>query len=82
MDLTVSRRCWSCRYSISARIGLSWGAERPSEGQSPNEPLLPMTLLTPTLRLVQAHSHSTIKERSQILNVEDMALHGPFLTFM
>lgn len=81
MDLTVSRRCWSCRYSISARMGLSWGAERPNEEQSLNHSLLPLTPLTATLRRVHAHSHSTTKERSQILNVEDTAPRGPLITF-
>lgn len=43
MDFTVSRRCWSCRYSMSARMGLSCGVERPSEEQSSDYPRLPDT---------------------------------------
>lgn len=37
------------------------------------------TPLTPTLRLMHDHFNSTHKERTQILNVEDTALYGPFI---
>lgn len=40
-----------------------------------------LTPLIPTLRLVHAHSHSSTREKSQILNTEDTAPHGPFITF-